>query len=157
MISMSRNAQSFLISRMSSDSEGLKTGETTDHHKASVEVAAAIKAVEAAAIKVVAVDSEVIEVAEVEATGEVVEVDTTMEEASAEVAEEATIMEEASVEEVDLEEDMAETTEMTMTEMMAPTGAEVVIEMVVDHRVPISQEAAEAAEVTTDILHEGYL
>ena len=154
MISMSRNAQSFLISRMSSDSGGLKTGETTDHHKASVEV---IKAVEVAAIKVVAVDSEVIEVAEVEATGEVVEVDTTMEEASAEVAEEATIMEEASVEEVDLEEDMAETTEMTMTEMMAPTGAEVVIEMVVDHRVPISQEAAEAAEVTTDILHEGYL
>jgi hypothetical protein len=61
---MSRNAQSFLISRMSSDSGGLKTGETTDHHKASVEVAAAIKAVEAA-IKVVAVDSEVIEVAEV--------------------------------------------------------------------------------------------
>ena len=96
-------------------------------------------------------------VVEVEATEEVEEV-MRMEILSGEVAEEATIMA-TEVEEVDPEEDMEETTEMTKTEMMAPTGAEAVIETeVADHKVPTSQEAAEeVAEVTTDILHEGYL
>ena len=126
--------------------------------KASGE-AADIRVVAAVDIKVVeVVDLVVIEVVvEVEATEEVEEV-MRMEILSGEVAEEATIMA-MEVEEGDPEEDMEETTEMTLTEMMAPTGAEAVIETeVADHKVPTSQEAAEeVAEVTTDILHEGYL
>jgi len=124
--------------------------------KASGE-AADIKVVAAVDIKVAEVaDSAVIEVVvEVEATEEVEEV-MRMEILSGEVAEEATIMA-MEVEEGDPEEDMEETTEMTLTEMMAPTGAEVVILMVELAEEPTSQEAAEAAEVTTDILHEGNL
>jgi len=119
---------------------------------------------------VVAVDTRVAVAADLGVTEAVVEVEATeeveevmrMEILSGEVAEEATIMA-TEVEEVDpeedMEEDMEETTEMTKTEMMAPTGAEAVIETeVADHKVPTSQEAAEeVAEVTTDILHEGYL
>jgi len=124
--------------------------------KASGE-AADIRVVAAVDIKVAEVaDSAVIEVVvEVEATEEVEEV-MRMEILSGEVAEEATIMA-MEVEEGDPEEDMEETTEMTLTEMMAPTGAEVVILMVELAEEPTSQEAAEAAEVTTDILHEGNL
>ena len=92
------------------------------------------------------------EVAEGEATEEL-EVVMRMAILTEEVAEEATIMGTA-VEEAVQEGDGAETTEMTTTEMRAPTGAEGEIEMAVDL---ISQEATEEAEVTTDILHEGYL
>jgi len=124
--------------------------------KASGE-AADIRVVAAVDIKVAEVaDLAVIEVVvEVEATEEVEEV-MRMEILSGEVAEEATIMA-MEVEEGDPEEDMEETTEMTLTEMMAPTGAEVVILMVELAEEPTSQEAAEAAEVATDILHEGNL
>ena len=124
--------------------------------KASGE-AADIRVVAAVDIKVAeVVDLAVIEVVvEVEATEEVEEV-MRMEILSGEVAEEATIMA-MEAEEGDPEEDMEETTEMTLTEMMAPTGAEVVILMVELAEEPTSQEAAEAAEVTTDILHEGNL
>jgi hypothetical protein len=151
LISMSKNAQSFLTLRM----RDLKTGETMGR-KASGE-AADIRVVAAVDIKVAEVaDLAVIEVVvEVEATEEVEEV-MRMEILSGEVAEEATIMA-MEVEEGDPEEDMEETTEMTLTEMMAPTGAEVVILMVELAEEPTSQEAAEVAEVATDILHEGNL
>ena len=94
------------------------------------------------------------EVAEGEATEEL-EVVMRMAILTEEVAEEATIMAMVGDEEV-LKVDGEVITEMTMTEMMAPTGAEGVIETEVTE-VPTSQEATEAAEVTTDILHEGYL
>ena len=125
----------------------LRTGETTD--RPSEAAAVDSETVADTETEVVEADTEV---AEGEATEEV-EVVMRMEILTEEVAEEATIMGTA-VEEAVQEGDGAETTEMTTTEMRAPTGAEGEIEMAVDL---ISHEATEEAEVTTDILHEGYL
>lgn len=127
----------------------LRIGETTDH-KASAEAVDLETEVDMVTEVVEEVDMAVEEVA---IEGE--EVDMRMEILMGEVAEEATIMAMVGDEEV-LKVDGEVITEMTMTEMMAPTGAEGVIETEVTE-VPTSQEATEAAEVTTDILHEGYL
>ena len=148
----SRSAQNCQILKTSSDSAVLRTGETTVA-KASVEV---VVSEEDVVVLVIEEEEEEGTTVAGEAATEVEEEDTITEILTGEVAEEATIMAMEEDEEEVLEVDGEVITEMTMTGMMAPTGAEGVIETEVTE-VPTSQEATEAAEVTTDILHEGYL
>ena len=145
------------------DLVALKIGETTDPDQThSAETVAALEVVaDTATTEVVVEEVDTVVVAVEEDTeGEGVEVVMTMGIHSGEVAEEATIMA-MEVEEVGVpEEDGEETTEMTKTEMMAPTGAEAVIEMAVIEVTSLEateEETEEATEVTTDILHEGNL
>ena len=140
------------------DLVALKIGETTDPDQThSAETVAALEVVaDTATTEVVVEEVDTVVAVEEDTEGEGVEVVMTMGIHSGEVAEEATIMA-MEVEEVGVpEEDGEETTEMTKTEMMAPTGAEAVIEMAVIE-VTSLEATEEATEVTTDILHEGNL